>query len=88
MSKDPKTFAIYWHYLTEDVTDGVDFLHASKYKSFLQDKSIIFDWYGQSCPKYPNWFAISLQFLQKEVRDEIGFLHAEKHQSVLYKLIN
>ena len=38
----------------------VDVLYADKHKSLLQVDSIIFDGFGQACPKYSDKFAIPL----------------------------
>ena len=39
--------------------------------NMIQTDSIIFDGFGQACPKYPGKFAISLWHLKKEVRNEV-----------------
>ena len=38
----------------------VNVLHADKHESLLQVDSIIFDKFGQTCPKFPSKFAIFL----------------------------
>ena len=38
----------------DGVRDGVYFLHADKYQSFVQVGIIILDGSGQTCPKYPK----------------------------------
>ena len=52
---------------------------ADKHQSFLQVDTIIFDGFGQACPKYPDKSAISLHYFKKEVRNEVDFFHAGKH---------
>ena len=39
--------------------------------NMIQTDSIIFDGFGQACPKYLGKFAISLWHLKKEVRNEV-----------------
>ena len=83
MYKKPKTsnFAISLQYLSK-VNDKVDFLHADKHESFLQNDTMICDWGSLVFQKFPNSkFAMSLQYLKKEFRDENDFLHVDKHQS-------
>ena len=45
-------------------------------ESLLQVDSIIFDGFGQACPKYPGKFEISLWHLKDEVSNEVRDLTA------------
>ena len=64
--------------------DEVDFLHADKRKSFLQDYSIIMVWVARHAQSTQNRnFAISLQYIMENVKDEIGFLPADQRQKFL-----
>ena len=59
------------------------FWHADKNEGLLQVDSIIFDAFGQVCPKYPAKFAISLCHLKKEVRNEVRHLTALAGSNIL-----
>ena len=63
-------------YLKKELSYEVDVLNADKHESLLQDDNIIFDGFGQACPKYADKFAISLQHLKKKVRNEVRDLTA------------
>ena len=64
------------------MNDKVDFLHADKHESFLQNDIMICDWSSLVFQKFPNSkFVMSLQYLKEEFRDENDFLHVDKHQS-------
>ena len=69
----PKHQVCYFFEISEEVSDGGDFLYADKHESLRQiDTMILMD--GQIFPKFPNSkFAMSLQCLKKEVRDEVDF---------------
>ena len=58
-------------YLKKESSYEVDDLRADKHGSVLQVDSIIFDGFGQTCPKYLNKFAISLLHLKKDTRAEV-----------------
>ena len=47
-------------YLKKELIYEVEVLYADKHESFLQVDSIIFDGFGQACPKYPRKLAMSL----------------------------
>ena len=47
-------------YLKKELSSKVDVLYTDKHESILQVDSIIFDGFGQACPKYPDKFVISL----------------------------
>ena len=57
-------------YLKNELSNEADVLDADRHESVLQVDNIIFDGFGQGCPKYPAKFAISLWHLKKEDRDE------------------
>ena len=63
-------------YLKKKLSYEVDLLHADKHESLLQVDSIIFDGFGQACPKYLGKFAISLWHLKIEFRNEVRDLTA------------
>ena len=46
-------------------------LKVFKYESLLHVDTIIFYWFGQTCPTCSGKFAISLWHLKKEVRNEV-----------------
>ena len=71
--KYPKQQVCYFFEISEEVSDGGDFLYADKHESLRQiDIMILMD--GQIFPKFPNSkSAMSLQCLKKEVRDEVDF---------------
>ena len=52
----------YLQYLKKELSYEVDVLHADKHKhkSLLQVDTIIFDGFGQACPKYSGKFAMPL----------------------------
>ena len=58
-------------YLKKELSYEVDVLHADKYESPLQADSIIFDGFGQACPKWPSKFSLSLWHINKKVRNEV-----------------
>ena len=47
-------FAISLQYLTKEVSDEVDFLHAEEHEGFLEIITMVFDWDAQSFPKFPK----------------------------------
>ena len=67
--------------------DEVDFLHADKHKSFLQDGSIFWVCVTRNAQNTQNnkfaILAISLQYLKENVKDKIDFLSAGKLQRFL-----
>ena len=66
------------------MSDEVDFLHADKQESLLQnDTMILTEMVKYSQSSQNSKFAMSLQYLKKKVTDEVDFLHANKHQSFL-----
>ena len=46
-------------YLKKELSYEVDVLQADKHERLLQIDSIIFDGFGQACPKYSGKFAMS-----------------------------
>ena len=79
-----KKFAISLQYLKKELSDKVDFLHADKHESLLQnDIMILLGMVTHSQSSQNSKFAMSLQYLKKEVRTEVDFLHADKHQNFL-----
>ena len=58
-------------YLKKELSYEVDVLHADKHESLFKVDSIIFDGFGQACPKYPGKFAIFLWHRKKEFRNEV-----------------
>ena len=56
-------------------------------KVFLLVDGIIFDGFGQACPKYPGKFAISQWRLKKEVRNERKDLTALLIQILLLQFV-
>ena len=54
----------------------VNVLYAENHESPLQVDSIIFDGFGQACPKYSYKYVISLWHLKKEVKNEVRDLAA------------
>ena len=53
-------YAVSLQYPKKELNYEVDVLCADKQESLLQVDSIIFDEFGQACPKCPDKFAISL----------------------------
>ena len=51
-------FAKSLQYLKKELSYEVDVVHANKHESLLQVDSIIFDGFGQACPKYLVKFAM------------------------------
>ena len=67
-------FAISLQYLTKEVSDEVDFLHADEYESLLQiDTMILMRMAQHSESSQNNKFAMFLQYFGKEVRDDVDF---------------
>ena len=62
--------------------DEVDFLHADKYKSFLQVDSITLGVHSQACPQSTqnNKFTISFKYPRENMKDEVDILPADKYQ--------
>ena len=60
LSTQNNKYAVSLQYLKKELSYEVDVLHADKHESLLQDYSIVFDGFGQTCPNYPGKFAISL----------------------------
>ena len=52
-------YAVSLQYLRKELSYEVDVLHNDRDEYLLQVKSIIFDGFGQACPKYPGKFAVS-----------------------------
>ena len=50
----------------------VDVLHADKRESLLRVDSIIFNGFGQACPKYPGESTISFDILIKKPGMKLG----------------
>ena len=65
-----------WQYLKNELSYEADVLHADRHESLLQVDNIIFDGFGQGCPKYPAKFAMSLWHSKKVVRIEVRDLTA------------
>ena len=63
-------------YLKNELSNEADVLHADRHESVLQVDNIIFDGFGQGCPKYPAKFAMSLWHLKKEDMNEVRDLTA------------
>ena len=59
-------YAVLLQYLKKELNYEVDVLHADKHEGILQVDSIIFDGFGQACPKYQGKFAISLWHLKEK----------------------
>ena len=75
-------FDISLQFLTNEVIDEVDFLHAEEHKGFLQINTMVLIWIVKHSQSSQNSkFAMSLQYLKQEVRNEVDFLFADKHQS-------
>ena len=63
-------------YLKNELSNEADVLHADRHESVLQVDNIIFDGFGQGCPKYPAKFAMSLWHIKKEDSNEVRNLNA------------
>ena len=63
-------------YLNNELSYEADVLHADRHESRLPVDNIIFDGFGQGCPKYPAKFAMSLWHLKKEDMNEVRDLTA------------
>ena len=64
--------------------DNVDFLHADKHESFLEDDSITLGVHSQTSQNTQNnKFTMSLQYLKENVKDEVDFLPADEGQKFL-----
>ena len=88
-------FVMFLRYLKKEVRDGVGFLQADKYQSFLPLDfhtldikvsykvilSLLMGMIKHSKNTQSNKFAISSHYLKKEVRDGVQFLHVDKYQS-------
>ena len=72
-------FDISLQFLTNEVIDEVDFLHADEHKGFLQINTMVLIWMVKHSQN--SKFAMSLQYLKQEVRNEVDFLFTDKHQS-------
>ena len=59
-------------HVKNELSCEVNVLHADKHESLLQVDSIIFDKFGQTCPKFPSKFAIFLWHLKNEVRNKLS----------------
>ena len=72
-------FDISLQFLTNEVIDEVDFLHADEHKGFLQINTMVLIWMVKHSQN--SKFAMSLQYLKQEVGNEVDFLFTDKHQS-------
>ena len=62
----------------------VDFFHADKHESLLQNGIMILMVMVKHFQSSQNSkFVMSLQYFKKEVEDEVDFLHADKRQRLL-----
>ena len=67
-------FTISLQYLKKEVSDEVDYLHASKHESLLKfDTMILMGMVKHSQSSQNSKFRMSLQYLKNEVWDEVDF---------------
>ena len=81
MSKLPKISLHISAISPEKHEDKVDFLHAEKHETFLEDDSITLGVLTKNTQN--KKFTISLQYLKENVKDEVDFLPADEGQKFL-----